>query len=108
MFSALTVAVVQGALTICGVVFGSFMPDSLIAAMTAAGGALAGDWHSAAATERSSCCRHAPRSCGRSAAHPHHRLFPINHADRTCYVSGLSLDERGMGWQKYRGVRHAL
>ena len=40
MFSALTVAVVQGALTICGVVFGSFMPDSLIAAMTAAGGVL--------------------------------------------------------------------
>jgi uncharacterized membrane protein YqgA involved in biofilm formation len=40
MFSALTVAVVQGVLTICGVVFGSFMPDSLIAAMTAAGGVL--------------------------------------------------------------------
>ena len=40
MFSALTVAFVQGVLTICGVVFGSFMPDSLIAAMTAAGGVL--------------------------------------------------------------------
>jgi uncharacterized membrane protein YqgA involved in biofilm formation len=40
MFSAVTVAVVQGALTLLGVVFGSFMPDALISAMTAAGGVL--------------------------------------------------------------------
>ena len=40
MFSAVTVAVVQGALTFLGVAFGSFMPDSLISAMTAAGGVL--------------------------------------------------------------------
>jgi len=40
MFSAVTVAVVQGALTVLGVVFGSFMPDALISAMTAAGGVL--------------------------------------------------------------------
>lgn len=38
--SAVTVLVVQGALTVLGAVFGSFMPDSLIAAMTAAGGVL--------------------------------------------------------------------
>ena len=40
MFSAVTVAVVQGVLTLLGVAFGSFMPDSLISAMTAAGGVL--------------------------------------------------------------------
>jgi uncharacterized membrane protein YqgA involved in biofilm formation len=38
--SAITVLVVQGALTALGAVFGSFMPDSLISAMTAAGGVL--------------------------------------------------------------------
>jgi uncharacterized membrane protein YqgA involved in biofilm formation len=38
--SAITVLVVQGALTVLGAVFGSFMPDSLIAAMTATGGIL--------------------------------------------------------------------
>lgn len=40
MFSAVTVAVVQGALTLLGVAFGSFMPGALISAMTAAGGVL--------------------------------------------------------------------
>lgn len=40
MFSAVTVAVVQGSLTLLGVAFGSFMPDALISAMTAAGGVL--------------------------------------------------------------------
>lgn len=38
--SAITVVAVQGLLTVLGVIFGSFMPDSLIAAMTAAGGVL--------------------------------------------------------------------
>jgi uncharacterized membrane protein YqgA involved in biofilm formation len=38
--SAITVVAVQGLLTVLGVIFGSFMPASLIAAMTAAGGVL--------------------------------------------------------------------
>ena len=39
-FAAITVAVVQGALTMLGVLFGSVMPDSLVSAMTATGGVL--------------------------------------------------------------------
>jgi uncharacterized membrane protein YqgA involved in biofilm formation len=38
--SALSVLVFQGALTILGAGFGSFMPDSTVAAMTATGGVL--------------------------------------------------------------------
>ncbi|MGA1345264.1 MAG: DUF554 domain-containing protein [Ilumatobacteraceae bacterium] len=38
--SAITVVVVQGSLTVLGVLFGSFMPDAAIAAMTATGGIL--------------------------------------------------------------------
>ncbi len=40
LFSALTVAVLQGSLTVLGLVLGSFLPDAHIAALTATGGLL--------------------------------------------------------------------